>query len=68
MRAVKFLLGMIIGAMLGAVAVLLIAPQSGEETQRMITEKFEGIISEGKKAYEERRIELEQQINAMHRE
>ncbi len=64
MRAIKFLLGAMIGATIGAAVVLLIAPQSGEETQRMITEKFESVISEGKKAYEERRSELERQINA----
>ncbi len=67
MRAVKFLLGVLIGATVGAVVVLLIAPQSGEDTQQMITDKFESILSEGKKAYEERRAELESQINAMHR-
>ncbi len=63
MRAIKFLVGMMVGATIGAAAVLLIAPQSGEETQRMITEKFESVLSEGKKAYEERRSELEKKIN-----
>ncbi len=63
MRAIKFLVGMMIGAVVGAAAVLLIAPRSGEETQRMITEKFEAVLSEGKKAYQERRSELERQIN-----
>ncbi len=68
MRAVKFLVGVLVGAAIGATVVLLIAPQSGDETQRMVTEKFDTLFEEGKKAYAARKNELKQQIEVMQKQ
>lgn len=63
MRILKFITGMFIGATLGAVIVLLIAPQSGEETQMMVTEKLDALKDEAKKAFDTRKMDLEKQIS-----
>ncbi len=65
MRALKFLLGLLIGGTIGASLVLLVAPQSGEDTQRKLSEKMEMLLEEGKKAFDARRAELEAQMNAL---
>ncbi len=65
MRALKFLLGILVGSMIGASLVLLVAPQSGEDTQKKVAEKMEMLLAEGKKAFEARRAELEAQMNAL---
>jgi len=65
MRVLKFLLGLLIGGTIGASLVLLVAPQSGEDTQRKLSEKMEMLLEEGKKAFDARRAELEAQMNAL---
>lgn len=42
----SFILGFLIGAMAGAAAALLLAPQSGEETRRVIGEKSNELAGE----------------------
>lgn len=37
----NFILGTLVGGIIGSIAALLIAPQSGEETQKLILEKGE---------------------------
>lgn len=65
MRALKFLFGVLVGGMIGALLMLLIAPQSGEDTQKKVSEKMEMLLEAGKKAFEARRTELEAQMNAL---
>ena len=67
MRALKFLSGLLVGGMIGAVLVLLIVPQSGAETQKMVSKKMGTLLEEGKKAFDARRAELEAQMNALQR-
>lgn len=67
MRAIKFLLGVMVGSIIGAAMVLLIAPQSGEETQKMFSEKMETLMEEGRKAFDARREELEEQMSVLQR-
>ena len=51
----KFLLGTIIGGLIGSLTGLLLAPHSGEETQQLITEKRAELTQEARKRIEEGR-------------
>lgn len=62
MRTLKFMAGMLVGALCGAIVVLLITPQSGEDTQLMMTEKMNTLRGEAKKAFDTRKMSLEKQI------
>lgn len=46
----KFFLGALIGAAAGAVAGILFAPRSGEETRKMIGDKAKDYTEKGKEA------------------
>lgn len=62
MNAGKFFEGFLLGALVGAVAALLTAPQSGEATKGSIQQRVKLVIDEGKRAAAERRAELEAQF------
>lgn len=62
MGFLRFLVGLIVGALVGAVLALLLTPQSGEEFQRLLRERAEEIVEEGRRAAAERRAELEAQF------
>jgi len=62
MGLLRFLNGVIVGAVVGGVVTLLLTPQSGEEFQRLTKERAEQIIEEGRRAAAERRAELEAQF------
>ncbi|MFQ5924039.1 MAG: YtxH domain-containing protein, partial [Anaerolineales bacterium] len=51
----SFILGSIIGAMAGAVTALLLAPQSGDETQEEIKKKASAIREDADRAVEQRK-------------
>ena len=55
----RFLMGFVIGLVLGAVAVLLTTPQSGEDLQRRVRSRYEEIIEEMRTARAERVAELQ---------
>jgi len=59
MRALNFVYGILIGAALGAVLVLLTTPQSGQDIQSTAKEKFNKLMEEGRRASEARKAELE---------
>lgn len=44
----KFIAGVLIGAALGAAAGLLLAPQSGEETRKVIKKKTKKYLEKGR--------------------
>lgn len=64
-RSLKFAGGFLLGALLGAGVVLLLAPHSGAETQQLIQERIQAILEEGRQAAEERRLELNAQLEAL---
>ena len=55
----RFLMGFVIGLVLGAVAVLLTTPQSGEDLQRRVRSRYQEIIEEMRTARAERVAELQ---------
>ena len=57
--------GFFLGALLGAGLVLLFAPRSGDETQQLIRDRVEVVLSEGRQAAEARRLELTTQFVAL---
>lgn len=61
-RVFRMMAGMLLGAAVGAGLVLLLAPQSGVDTRRMIEGRIEAILAEGRQAAEVRRLELQSQF------
>ena len=66
-RILAFTAGALCGAMVGAVAALLLAPMSGSELQEQTRKRVEEIVAEGRRAAEERRADLERQLRQMQR-
>ena len=64
-RLFRIMGGMLLGATMAAVLVLLFTPQSGADTQRMIKERIEAILTEGRQAAEMRRLELQTQFETL---
>jgi gas vesicle protein len=57
-KIVQFLTGLLLGALVGAGLVLLLAPQSGDDTRQIIRERVETIRAEGEEAAAAKRLEL----------
>ena len=66
-RVFRLLAGMVLGATAGAGLVLLFAPRSGVDTQQMIRERVDAILSEGRQAADVRRLELQRQFETLKR-
>ncbi|MBI4772237.1 MAG: YtxH domain-containing protein [Chloroflexi bacterium] len=61
-KPVSFIAGAMCGAVIGAVAALLLTPESGQDLQERARERVEGVLSEARQAAEERRAEMEAQL------
>jgi gas vesicle protein len=61
-KTISFVGGFVIGAMIGAVTALFLAPQSGGDFQQQIRERLDAVAQEGRRAAAERRAELEAQF------
>ena len=61
-KAMAFVLGAVLGGVLGGVTALLLAPYSGEEMRSVIQKNVENIQIEIKEAAQQRRTELEEQL------
>ena len=66
-KILAFMAGAMCGAIVGAVAVLLLTPASGMEMREQARKRVDEIVEEGRKAAAERRAELEQQLRQMQR-
>lgn len=64
-KAIRFLSGAILGAMVGAAVGILLAPTSGDTLQQQIRGRIEAIQGEVRQASQERRRELEQQLTSL---
>ena len=54
----KFLAGVVLGALIGAAAGVLLAPQSGEETRKIVKQKVGTWLAKEKKIVEEKKEEV----------
>lgn len=61
----NLLFGALIGGLVGSSLALLFAPASGEETRREIEAYFKNLQTEMVRAAEEKRIELEAQLEKL---
>ncbi len=62
-----FLAGAMCGAIVGAVAALLLTPESGSDLRLDAQKKFDELMVEGRKAADARRAELLKEFEAMKR-
>lgn len=66
-RTIKFTLGLALGAGVGAVATMLLAPQSGKATRTQVKSRIDEMLQAGQEAQRAREKELqdywEQEIN-----
>ncbi len=61
-KVFRFLGGLLLGAVAGAGAVLLLTPQSGEDLQASVRQHLNAVMEDGRRAADERRAELEAQF------
>ncbi len=64
-RMFGFLIGIVVGALVGSTVALLLAPESGEELRNAIRERGAGFLSEVRSAADNRRIELQNRLEAL---
>jgi gas vesicle protein len=64
-KLVGFVAGAMCGAVVGAVAALLLAPSSGIELRQNVRTKMSDVLSEGRQAAASRRADLEAQFAAL---
>lgn len=64
-RALNFIAGIFLGGVVGAVAVILFTPTSGEELREQIQIQIENVKSEVKAASDARRAELETELASL---
>lgn len=62
-KALNFVLGAILGGIIGSAAALLLTPSSGEELLKELESKAKNIQIEIKEAATKRRVELEKQLD-----
>jgi gas vesicle protein len=64
-RVIKFLSGAILGGILGAMVAILLAPASGTELRKRITNNIDIMKNEISQAAKLRRSELEEEISKL---
>jgi gas vesicle protein len=61
-RAIKFMMGVLVGAAAGAIAVTLLTPDSGSEARKVIVDRFESLRAQLQEASQAKREELEKEF------
>jgi gas vesicle protein len=61
-RFMAFMVGVIMGAMVGSTIAVLLAPASGEDLRNQLQERIARLQEEIRKAAADRRTELEEQL------
>lgn len=71
-KTLRFVVGLGLGAGIGAVVVLVVAPQSGKVSRQEIQQRVNDALSVGKRAQREREKELqdywEQEVNVKYKD
>lgn len=61
-RFFRFIFGALVGAFIGSSIVILMAPESGEETRAALFSRINNLMKQIKQAAEERKAELLKEI------
>ena len=61
-KALGFLIGTVVGALVGSTVVLLLAPESGEQLRGEIRERGSAFLADVRQAADSRRIELQSRL------
>jgi gas vesicle protein len=64
-RMFGFLIGIMVGGLVGSTVALLLAPESGERLRNELRARGQGLISDIRGAAESRRIELTEHLEAL---
>lgn len=64
-RMFGFLIGIVVGGLVGATIALLLTPEPGEELRAQIRERGQSFFDEVRHAADERKIELRQRLDEM---
>jgi len=60
-----FLIGTFVGALVGSVIALLLAPESGESLRNQLRQRGQGFINDIRHSADARRIELRNRLESM---
>jgi gas vesicle protein len=63
----NFVFGLMSGALVGAVAALLLAPSSGDQLRSGVMNRYEGTLSNLRSAVEQERHKLEEELDSLKR-
>ncbi|MBL8090414.1 MAG: YtxH domain-containing protein [Anaerolineales bacterium] len=64
-RMFGFLIGTFVGALVGSVIALLLAPESGESLRNQIRQRGQGFIDDIRHSADSRRIELRNRLESL---
>ena len=64
-RMFGFLIGVMVGGLVGSTIALLIAPESGDELRGLIRQRGQGFVNQVRSAAQQRQIELEERLEMM---
>ena len=64
-RMFGFLIGIVVGGLVGSTIALLLAPESGENLRNQLRTRGDNFFGEVRHAADERRIELRQKLDDM---
>jgi gas vesicle protein len=60
-----FLIGVVVGSLVGSTIALLMAPESGQQLRGRLRDRGQGFVSQVRSAAESRRIELRNRLEDM---
>ncbi len=64
-RTFGFLIGIVVGGLVGSTIALLLAPESGEQIRMELRSRGQSFFNEVQHAADERKIELRQRLETM---
>jgi gas vesicle protein len=64
-RTLGFLIGVVVGGLVGSTIALLMAPETGEQLRTDLRSRGESFFNEVRHAADERKIELRQRLENM---